>query len=224
MDKNVKLPKRLLAAAEFVRARSKCADVGCDHGKLAAYLIQSGSCESVVASDINEQPLEKAKKLFCELGITDRARTVLCDGLSGIDPNDADDVVIAGLGCDTILSIIDGAPWLREDGKRLVFVPASHHSQLRAGLYERGYKLLCERAVREDNHYYAVMSAAYCGERIAVSPLFASIGLIVPHEADGADYIKNERRKAALIASSGADDAKKEAARALCVKFDEVLK
>ena len=216
MNKNIKLPKRLAAAARLVREGSACADVGCDHGKLAAYLVLSNRCSGVTASDINERPLEKARELFARLGIADRVRTELCGGLDKIAPHEAEDIVIAGLGCDTILSIIDAAPWVACERKRLVLVPASHHALVRRGLYERGFRLLEERAVFERGHCYTVMSAQWCGSPKQIDELFAAVGLMEPGSPDADRYIENERRKAELIALSGAQEEKRESALGLC--------
>ena len=63
--------ERLIAAAKLAAAiffedekigSLRAIDVGCDHGKLAIYLVQSGICSHVLASDIGEGPLEKARE------------------------------------------------------------------------------------------------------------------------------------------------------------------
>ena len=54
------LDKRLSMCAEMVSGKGVVCDVGTDHAYLAAYLIQSGKCSRVIASDINDCPLKFA--------------------------------------------------------------------------------------------------------------------------------------------------------------------
>ena len=53
--------------------KSQCAaDIGCDHGRLGAYLIQSGIAQSVIAADISEKSLDKARSLARRLNIENK--------------------------------------------------------------------------------------------------------------------------------------------------------
>lgn len=44
----------------------KFADVGCDHGYIAARMLASGKCERLVVSDISMKSLDKARALLAE--------------------------------------------------------------------------------------------------------------------------------------------------------------
>ena len=208
-EKIPRLSRRLLCAASLVRRGTRAADVGCDHGKLAAWLICSGQASSVVATDINPLPLQKAQELFRDLGIEDRTRTVLCAGLDGVLPNEAQDIVIAGIGSEVTTGIIQNAPWLKEEDRRLILVPASHHERVRAFLYRQGYELLYEQAVFEAGHCYSVMHARFCGCTQEISPAFAALGLIRPQQgADAAAYCARELEKARRIRQNTNDPQK----------------
>ena len=197
----VKLTKRLTAAAGYLRRGKRVADVGCDHGKLCGYLITNDIASFCIATDINEKPLNKAKTLFDKLGITGMTRTVLCDGLSGIDADSVDDVVIAGLGFDVISGIIDGAPWLKDKDKRLVLVPSTRHARLREWLYLGGFVIADETAVFENGHCYTVMSVEYSGSTKQIGAGFAAMGRINAQTEDGAKYIDKELERAKKIAA-----------------------
>ena len=56
------LSERLTAVARMVTTGLTVADVGCDHGYLAIYLIETGRSPGVIATDINRGPLERAKE------------------------------------------------------------------------------------------------------------------------------------------------------------------
>lgn len=108
----VQLDERLgviaqLALEAVAGKESPCAaDIGCDHGQLTAYLLENCEGLSMIASDVSAPSLEKAKRLFASKGFGGRVRAVVADGLGGIDrPLDA--IVMAGMGAQTILRIID---------------------------------------------------------------------------------------------------------------------
>ena len=106
----MKLPlsDRLLACAGFIKKGSRVADIGCDHGYLSLYLLQNGIASSVIASDVNEGPLESARRNAQKFGFQEKIEFYLSDGVQSI-PRDFDTMVCAGMGADTIMSIIAGA-------------------------------------------------------------------------------------------------------------------
>lgn len=191
----IKLSRRLTETAFAVREGCRATDVGCDHGKLAAWLILTGRCEYVNAVDISEPSLKKAADLFSRLKIQHKTRAVLADGLSGINPEETDDVIIAGLGFDVIKKILSGADWLKDSKKRLVLAPSSKHPQTRCFLYEEGYRILVEQAVFEAGHIYTIITAEYCGIQKAITPEFASIGKITGSREEKNEYIRAVRVK-----------------------------
>ena len=58
----VQLSKRLQALADMVTPGHIVADVGCDHGFVSIYLIQSGIAPKVFAMDVRKGPLERAQE------------------------------------------------------------------------------------------------------------------------------------------------------------------
>ena len=60
----IALDPRLSMIARMVGACECCADIGCDHGRLGAFLLQSGQCRRVQLTDISEPSLDKAKRLI----------------------------------------------------------------------------------------------------------------------------------------------------------------
>lgn len=198
-NSRIKLTRRLAAAASAVREACRVVDVGCDHGKLAAHLIDSGKCSYAYATDISELSLKKAAGLFASLGIEDRTEAIISDGLGGIDSRYVDDIVIAGLGFDVIARILAHTPWLKNDEKRLILVPSSHHERLRRFLYEGGFEIREERAVKDMGHTYTVIVACYCGTEQAVTPVFAAFGKVLDSDGDKDDYIEMVKRKNKML-------------------------
>ena len=123
------LDARLTAAAQLVRPGQPVADIGCDHGKLTA---GSGRCPLVLACDLRPGPLEKARVTCAPYG--DKVQCRLGSGLSVLEPGEADDIIIAGMGAETIIEILEAAPWVFDARYNLVLVPATKHSILRRWL------------------------------------------------------------------------------------------
>ena len=106
------LSNRLQSCCRFVNPGDRVADIGCDHGYLGIHLLVSGIASSVIAADINEGPLSSAVKNAATYGVSDRIAFYLSDGVKNV-PRDFDALVCAGMGADTMISILEAAPWLR---------------------------------------------------------------------------------------------------------------
>ncbi|MDL2293557.1 class I SAM-dependent methyltransferase [Ruminococcaceae bacterium OttesenSCG-928-D13] len=183
------LGARLLAAVEAVRPGRKVADIGCDHGKLAVWLALAGA-PLVTAVDSRPMPLEKAKALVRQCGLEGKVRCLLGNGLGPVAPEDAEDIVIAGLGGEVTAGILSAAPWLRDARFRLVLVPTSRHPHLRRWLSESGFALLGETPVLEKGRPYTVMRAAFTGEAAVPTGLFCQVGLVPRAFEDGDEKTK----------------------------------
>lgn len=99
------LSKRLQAVATLVDINSRVLDIGCDHAYLDIYLTLNNG-NTCIASDINENALNKAKENIKKYKLSRKIKTILTDGLSNIDVFDSDNIVICGMGTHTILDIL----------------------------------------------------------------------------------------------------------------------
>ena len=159
-----KLPRlddRLAAAFAYVRPGHAAADIGCDHGKLTAALAGSGRCPLVLACDLRPDPLEKARRLCAPYG--EKVQCRLGNGLSVVAPGEVEDIIIAGMGAETIIEILEAAPWVRNTRYNLVLVPATKHSILRRWLARSGFALVGETLCQAAGRWYAVMNARFAG-------------------------------------------------------------
>ena len=111
-EKKLILQPRLQALADLVAGGARIADVGTDHGYLPVYLLQEKKIAFAIASDINVEPLEHARRTAKEFGITENIDFRLCGGLDLIGNEEVDTVIIAGMGGETIAAILTAANWL----------------------------------------------------------------------------------------------------------------
>lgn len=158
----MKLPisQRLLACCNFVNPGDRIADVGCDHGYLSIHLLTCGVASSAIASDVNEQPLQSAVRNAMKFGVRDRMEFYLSDGVRNI-PRDFDTLICAGMGADTMISILEAAPWLKCSRYRLILQCQSKRPELRAYLYQNGWHIRRETLVKEGKFYYPISEVIY---------------------------------------------------------------
>lgn len=151
------LDKRLTACAELVGGEGIVCDVGTDHAYLAAELITSGKCSKVIASDVKEGPLASAKATVEKYGIADKVDLILSDGLEKVPLEGVSDIVIAGMGGETIAAIIGGIEKLPYSVARFILQPMTKVELLRKELYKLGFTITEERTVEESGKLYVVM-------------------------------------------------------------------
>lgn len=176
----MKLPlsNRLLACCSFVAPGSRLADVGCDHGYLGIHLLKSGVAASVIASDINEGPLQSAMRNAAKFGVRDKMAFYLSNGVQNI-PRDFDCLVCAGMGADTMMSILDAAPWLKAERYRLILQCQSKRPELRRYLYRQGYAIRRETLAQDGKFLYPVMEVVYApGESLTAAECYITPALL----------------------------------------------
>lgn len=156
----VPLSDRLLACAKFVAPGDRVADVGCDHGYLPIYLLTEGIARSAIASDINELPLLSAMCNADKYGVRSKMEFYLSDGVQSI-PHNFDVLICAGMGADTMISILEEATWLRSKRYRLILQCQSKTPTLRRFVSETGWRIDEETVVRDGKFLYTVMALAW---------------------------------------------------------------
>ena len=158
----IKLSARLLTVAGFVRQGSRIADVGTDHGYIPVYLAQTGRIASALAMDVRSGPLERAQAHVRDYEERERARRQdvwavpihlrLSDGLKELKPGEADTVIIAGMGGELIIKILDEGRHVWDSVKHWILSPQSEQYKVRA------YLEMHEAMVKDEGKYYTVMS------------------------------------------------------------------
>ena len=153
----IALDPRLSLIAELVGRCDCCADIGCDHGRLGAFILQNGWCHRAVLTDISEASLMKARRLIDLLGLSDSVQFRVGDGALAL-PEPVPVAVIAGMGGTTIARIVrDGLPLLRD--ARLVLQPNVAAPELREALSACGFAITDERVAQDGRRNYIVIQA-----------------------------------------------------------------
>lgn len=154
------LSLRLKKALEMLSGLKGVADVGCDHGYLAAALLEQKGCEKVAACDISLPSLNKAKILGEQRGLLDRMELFHGSGLTMLCPGDWDGAAILGMGGELIASILEEGASVARSMERLVLQPMGGEKELRQYLYAHCYHVQEDVIVQEGWRYYQLLSVS----------------------------------------------------------------
>lgn len=203
---------RLLACAEYVRPGEVVADVGCDHGYLGIHLLTGGIAKCVIASDINEGPLQSAQRNARKYGVEGKMSFHLCPGVRDI-PREFDVLVCAGMGADTMVSILEDAPWLKSDCYRLILQCQSKTPLLRRYLSENGWHIETESVLKDGRFLYTVMEVIWAPEkpRLTVGGWYLPPALLTNAYPETAEYVFRTMEGLRLAVSHRDDPEKKQA-------------
>ena len=123
----------------------------------------------MIASDIVPGPLSAAKANAEKFGMEERMEFYLSDGVASI-PRDFNALVCAGMGADTIVSILTAAPWLQSSRYRLVLQCQSKTPMLRRYLSENGWRIAKETVLKDGRFLYTVMEVRWLPEYARLTP------------------------------------------------------
>ena len=156
--------KRLKAIYEKIPPGAGVIDVGTDHGYLPAALAESDYPGRILASDLRPEPLEAAKRPAIRAGVSARIDFLLCDGLSLCPPDAVDTIVIAGMGGDTIVKILDEAEFCMDRRYLLILQPMTKPEVLRYWLAYNEFEICTETLVEDSGELYQILSARFGGQ------------------------------------------------------------
>ena len=165
----IPLSSRLLACCDFVKPGDRVADVGCDHGYLGIYLLRNGIASAVIASDRGEGPLQSAVRNSEKFGVRDKISFYLSDGVRNI-PREFDTMVCAGMGADTMVSILSAAPWLQNRQYRLILQCQSKTPLLRKYLSDNGWHIAQEKVLKDGKFLYTIIEVLWQSDAPRLTP------------------------------------------------------
>lgn len=143
----------------MVSPGKRVCDVGCDHGYVSIYLIESGRADAVLAMDVNRGPLERARINVEKHGLTGYITLRLSNGLDAYRTGEAQSLVIAGMGGRLMQSILTKDKEKTEDFEELILQPQSELALFRKFLRTEGYTIVQEEMILEGGKFYPMMKA-----------------------------------------------------------------
>ena len=158
---------------------ARLADIGSDHAYLPIALCLENKIECALASDINEGPVAAAVANIHKNGLSDRIVAVRADGLDKTRDFAPDCITVLGMGGELIVSILDKADWVRNEGITLVLQPMTHPEILAKYLADEGFDIIGEKIVRDggrDDRIYRIICAKFDGKRRELTEAEALVG------------------------------------------------
>lgn len=152
----MKISDRLKVIADFINEEDKVIDIGCDHALLDIYLCEKYNNIKIIASDIVDDAINNAKSNIEKYGYLDRIDLRLGDGLSIINPEEIDTIVISGMGFLTIKEILSNEIKM-VNVKKIVIQSNTDVVKLRKFVISLGYKIVREELVKDNDIIYNVI-------------------------------------------------------------------
>lgn len=155
----MQLSKRLHAVASLVTPGNKVADVGCDHAYTSIYLVEKEIANKVIAMDVNQGPIDRAKDNIEKYGYSNQIETRRSNGLEKLRENEADTILIAGMGGALTIQILEEKQELVEQVNELILQPQSEINKVRDKIQDLGFVIIRENMVKDDGKFYMMMKA-----------------------------------------------------------------
>jgi tRNA (adenine22-N1)-methyltransferase len=193
----MELSKRLQAVADSVTPGNRVADVGCDHAYISIYLIEHDISTKVVAMDVNRGPLERAKENIDRKGYGSRIQVRLSNGVEKLEPDEADSILIAGMGGALVIRILEEGSHAVRQCKELILQPQSEIPLVRKYLHEIGFAIIEEQMLEEDGKYYDIIKAVHSlGSKPYEKEVFYQYGKLLLEGQDlvTKQYLLREKR------------------------------
>ena len=212
----MELSKRLDLIVNHIKDCDTLVDVGTDHGYIPIHVVKSGICKSAIASDINKDPLDKAKLNAIFEEVDEKIDTRLGGGLSTVEVNEVEACVIAGMGGNLIRDILEADKEKTKGFKFLILQPAQNPEVLREYLYTNGYEVIEEDLCIDEDKYYELFKVRVKeGEETSLDPIYYEISpkLLRDRHPLMKDYITYKKEKYEKILGFIEDDTESAEAR-----------
>lgn len=135
------------------------ADIGTDHGYVSEMLLKENICNKVIATDLNEGPLKSAIKHLSAVNLEKRCDFRLGSGLTVLEEDEAETIIIAGMGGELIADILNDSKNIALKASQLILQPMTTVDRLRRYLYNNDFSIIDEKIVKEFYHYYFIIKA-----------------------------------------------------------------
>ena len=135
------------------------ADIGTDHAWLLIELLNRNIIQQGIAIDNKEGPLAIAQRNVASEGLTDKISLLKSDGALKLK-TPAQAWVIAGIGGENTLEIIENSLSQAQQLEQLILAPHSKIEIVRARLAELNFTVRSEQLVK-DEKFYVIINAQY---------------------------------------------------------------
>lgn len=199
--------KRLLDIINLIDKNKKVIDIGTDHGLVPLYLAKNGISKEILATDISEKSLDKLRSALTP-ELENKIATKVTDGFKEIDEEDNQVAVIAGMGANTIIDIIDQSLDFAHNLDYMILASNINTEKLRVYLIDNGFEIINDFLTYDNGKYYDIIKAKPGnGENLSIGEIYygkddiADKSDLLKEKLD-IDYRKNTAFKKAILENS----------------------
>lgn len=151
------LDERLSLAASLYEPCEWGADIGTDHAFLPCHLLRTGICQYMIAADVSENALARARENLTRQHLIDQAKVVLADGLNAVT-RPCGCISIMGMGGELMARILrKGQDKLQ--GAVLVLGAHTELHLVREAIRDVGYHIVQEQLCNAAGRFYVFWRA-----------------------------------------------------------------
>lgn len=199
--------KRLLDIINLIDKNKKVIDIGTDHGLVPLYLAKNGISKEILATDISEKSLYKLRSALTS-ELETKISTKVTDGFKGIAEDENQVAVIAGMGANTIIDIIDQSLDFAHNLDYMILASNINTEKLRVYLIDNGFEIINDFLTYDNGKYYDIIKAKFGnGKNLSIGEIYYGKDNIVDKsdllkEKLNIDYKKNTSFKKAILENS----------------------
>ena len=184
------ISKRIAFIASQTDGRT-AADIGCDHAYIACLAVLNGKAEKAYACDVAQGPLSHAVQTIESCGLQDKVIPVLSNGLENV-PEDADQIIIAGMGGQLIADILSAYPEKTAAAKSLLLSPHKDPETVRQWLAANGWTIEKEFVIEDGSFYPLIRAVKGC---MKLEDWNCFYGIHVVQNEDAWNFLQDQKKR-----------------------------
>lgn len=153
------ISKRLKLIADLVTPGGVVADIGTDHALVPLCLLKEERVTKAIAIDISRNCLKKSQEALIKYGLEGRLEPRLSDGLEKLALNEADSIIISGMGGIAICNILQNGIDVAKTAGELILSPHRDADLVRSFLTRNGFDIVFDEMISDKKKEYCVIKA-----------------------------------------------------------------
>ena len=190
----MQLSRRLEMVANLVTKGNRVADIGCDHAYTSIYLVKEKIAPYVLAMDVNQGPLKKAKANIAAYRMTEQIETRLSNGAEKLNCGEVETVLLSGMGGLLMIRILSEKKEIVDELNELILQPQSEITLVRHFLHDQGFSIEREEMLKEDGKYYIAIKAVR-GKEVYDKEVYYQFGkeLLIRKDSTLKEFLNKEK-------------------------------